>query len=241
MSEPLDVLAVMAHPDDAELLCGGALIRSADQGLRTGVVDLTAGEAGTHGSEEVRSREAERAAEVMGLTERRSAALPDAGLANDFGSRQVVVALLRELRPRVVVTHWLRSRHPDHRAAAELVYDSAYLAGLARFEAPGDPFRPLKVVHALTYREDAVKPTFVMDVSEAMERKMEALACYGSQFEGKSQAGEVFPGGERPLVDQIRAQMARYGSLVRAEYGEPFWTRETMALDSFSGLGVSTF
>ncbi len=241
MSDPLDVLAVMAHPDDAELLCGGALIRTADQGLRAGVVDLTAGEAGTHGTAEVRSREAERAADVMGLATRRSAALPDAGLVNDFGARQVVVALLRELRPRVVITHWVRSRHPDHRAAAELVYDSAYLAGLTRFESPGRPFRPLKVVHALTFREDAVKPTFVVDVSEAMERKMDALGCYGSQFEEKSQAGEVFPGGERPLFEQIRAQMARYGSLIRVPYGEPFWTRETMALDSVTELGVSTF
>lgn len=241
MSEPLDVLAVMAHPDDAELLCGGTLIRGADEGLRTGVVDLTAGEAGTHGTAEIRAREAERAADVMGLVERRSAALPDAGLTNDFGSRQVVVALLRELRPRIVLTHWIRSRHPDHRAAAELVYDGAYLAGLAQFEAPGSPFRPHKVVHALTFREDAVKPTFVVDVSEAMDRKMEALDCYASQFEDKSQAGEVFPGGERPLFEQIRAQMARYGSLIRVAYGEPFWTRETMAVGSLAELGVSTF
>lgn len=241
MSGPLDVLALMAHPDDAELLCGGALIRAADRGERTGVVDLTAGEAGSYGSAGERRAEAERAAGVMGLSVRRSAGLPDAALTNDPASRRVVAALLRELRPRIVVTHWVHGRHPDHRAAAALVYDAAFLSGLMNFDAPGEPFRPLKVVHATAFRGDAAPPSFVVDITEQMERKMEALACYGSQFEGRSAAGEVFAGGDRPLPDQIRAMMAGYGSLIRVAFGEPFRTRETMAIESLGGLGVGTF
>jgi LmbE family N-acetylglucosaminyl deacetylase len=152
-----------------------------------------------------------------------------------------VVALLRELRPRVVVTHWLKGRHPDHRAAAELTYDSAYLAGLRNYDAPGEPFRPTKVVHALSFREDAAKPTFVVDISRQFQRKMEAIAAYESQFGSAVQAGEVFPGGSRSLEDQIKAQAARAGSLIRAAYGEPFWTRETVSMPSLGGLPVSTF
>lgn len=241
MSDRLDVLAVMAHPDDAELLCGGALIRSADAGERVGVVDLTRGESGTHGSADLRDREAERAAAIMGLAVRRNAGLADAALRNDDGGRSAVIALIRELRPRVVVTHWRESRHPDHRIASELVYDACYLAGLANHPAPGAAFRPHKVVYATAFREDAEPPTFVVDVTGQMDRKMEALAAYGSQFEGKSAMGEVYPGGDRPLFDQIRALCARYGSLVRVGYGEPFRTRETMAVTTLGSLGVCTF
>jgi bacillithiol biosynthesis deacetylase BshB1 len=241
MSEPLDVLAIMAHPDDAELLCGGALIKSGERGERTGVLDLTRGETGTRGSADLRDEEAARAAEVLGLAVRRNAGLTDSGLEISPASRRIVVDLLRELRPRVVVTHWTTGRHPDHSVAAHLVYESCYLSGLANFQAHGDPYRPSKVVHAITFREDAPKPTLVLDISEQMERKVEALRCYSSQFEGLSQAGEVFPGGDRPLFDQIRAQCAHYGSLIRTGYGEPFWTRETVEADTLGSLSVDTF
>lgn len=238
---PLDVLAIMAHPDDAELLAGGALIRSVDRGQRVGVVDLTAGERGSFGSKETRREEAARAARVMGLATRRSAGLSDSALQNDEAARGTVVALLRELRPRIVVTHAIHGRHPDHRVAAELVYDSAFLSGLGNFEAPGEPHRPLKVVHATTFREDPGKPTFVIDITEQMDRKLEALACFASQFDGRSAAGEVFPGGSRPLMEQVRARCAHYGSLIRVPYGECYWTRETLSVDGFGSLGVSSF
>lgn len=241
MDEPLDLLAIMAHPDDAELLCGGALIRSADRGERTGVVDLTRGEAGSKGTSRSRQEEAEQAAAVLGLAVRRNAGLKDSGIRNDEDSRARVVALIRALRPRVVVTHWTEGRHPDHREAAQLVYDACFLAGLAKYHAAGAPHRPLKVVHALAYREDAPKPTFVVDISEQMDRKLQAIACYPTQFEGVSGMGEVFPGGERPIEEQIRAGCARWGSLIRVAYGEPFWTRETMRLESLGETAVGTF
>jgi LmbE family N-acetylglucosaminyl deacetylase len=140
-----------------------------------------------------------------------------------------------------VVTHWREGRHPDHRVAAELVYDACFLAGLRRFDAPGEPFRPLKLVHATAYREDAPRPSVVIDVTEQIDRKLEALAAYGSQFQKRTWAGEVFPGGERPLFDQIRAQLAHYGSLIRVPYGEPYYVRESMKVDTLGGLDVSTF
>ena len=241
MIEPLDVLAVMAHPDDAEIFCGGALIKSADAGERTGVVDLTAGEAGSRGTRESRAREAAAAAEVLGLAVRRCAGLPDTAVANDRESQVVVAALIRELRPRVVVTHWTEGRHPDHRRAARLARDAAFLAGLHNFPAGGAPHRPEKVVCALSFREDAVKPTIVIDISAQMDRKLEAIAAYGTQFGGQSGVGEVLPGGDRPVLDQIRAVHATYGSMIRRRYGEPYWTEEVATAGTLGGLAVPSF
>ncbi len=239
--EPLDVLAVFAHPDDAELLCGGTLIKCGEAGERTGILDLTRGEMGSRGTPELREREAALAAGVLGLSVRQNAGLPDSHLQNTPATRQVVVRHLRELRPRIVITHWRNGRHPDHRAAAELVYDAAYLAGLKNYDAEGTPFRPRKIVHALSFREDPEKPTFVVDITRQMDRKLEAISAYASQFGDVGQAGEVFPGGDRSLREQIRAQAARAGSLIRTAFGEPFWTRETMEVATLGNLKVSTF
>lgn len=237
----LDILAIMAHPDDAELLCGGTLIKSSDGGRRVGVLDLTAGEMGSSGSAALRAREAEEAADMMGLAERRCAGLADAALVNDAESRAVVARHVRELRPRVVVTHWKVGRHRDHRITSELVRDSCYLSGLRNLDAPGKPFRPLKVVYATSFREDADPPTFVVDISRQMDRKLEVLRTYASQFGAATQAGEVFPGGERDLFAQVRVKAAHYGSLIRAPYGEAFRVDEVMAVEELSDLSVATY
>ncbi len=241
MTAPLDLLAIMAHPDDAEIFCGGALIKSADAGERTGVLDLTAGEAGSRGTRESRSREAARAAAVMGLAIRRCAGLPDSALVNDPGSRAQVATILRELRPRVVVTHARTGRHPDHRAAARLARDASFLAGLAKFPAAGVPHRPEKLVYALAFAKAPAKPTFVVDVTDQMDRKIEALAAYRTQVEGKRGLGEVFPGGERSLLDQIRSAHASWGALIRRACGEPYWTEETVEAPTLGQLTVPTF
>jgi len=239
--EPLHVLAVMAHPDDAELLCGGTLAKSAAAGKRVGILDLTAGEMGSSGTSEIRARESRRAAEILGIAERRTVGLPDSAIENDTASRLAVAAELRALRPDVVVTHWKVGRHRDHRIASELVRDAAYLSGLRRLEIEGEPFRPRKLVYAAAFREDVVRPTFVVDVSAHIDRKLEAIGAYGSQFEGVSGMGEVFPGGDRPVLEQIRAQMAHYGSLIRVRYGEPFVVDEVMEVEEVSALTVATF
>lgn len=237
----LDLLAVAPHRDDAELTCGGTLIKAVDAGKRVGVLDLTQGEMGTRGSAALRESEAASASRQMGLVVRENLGLPDAGIRNDDDTRAKLVQRIRALRPRVVIAPALSGRHPDHRRTTELVRDACFLAGLAKY-APGEhaAFRPFKLLHVLTYREDAVKPTFVVDISAQFERKLAAIQCYGSQFDGAIQAGEVYPNGE-PLYDLVRHQAARYGSLIRVQYGEPFYTEETMAVEDVTGLGVSTF
>lgn len=234
----VDLLAIAAHRDDVELLCGGTLAKAAAQGHRTGILDLTRGEMGTDGSADLRGAEAEAAAAVLGVTARRNAGFPDAGLENTPETRAHVAAFIRAFRPRVVILPYMEGRHPDHRIASQLGYDACFLAGLAKLPVPGEPHRPLKILYSLTYRENAVKPTFVVDITAQMETKMRAVQCYGSQFDGKTWGGEVFPGGERPLYEQVRMHAARYGSLIRAEYGEPFHTAETMAVEDVVALGV---
>jgi N-acetylglucosamine malate deacetylase 1 len=238
LAPAVDLLAIVAHRDDAELLCGGTLARTAAQGYRTGILDLTAGERGTDGSAELRGREADAAARVLAVTARRNAGLPDAGLENTPETRRLVVGFVRAFRPRVVILPWAAGRHPDHRIAAQLGYDACFLAGLAKLDAPGEPHRPHKLLHALTYREDAVKPSFVVDITDTIEAKMEAVRCYSSQFDGRTWGGEVFPGGERPFYEQVRMHAARYGSLIRTAYGEPFHTAETMRVDDVVALEV---
>ena len=237
----MTVPAIMAHPDDAGLRCGGALARSAAAGERTGIVDLSRGELGSRGTPELRAKEAARAAEILGVAERRNAGLPDGRLENTFQTRRAVVALIRELRPRIVVTHWRDGRHPDHTAAAQLVWDACFMAGLKNFDAPGERHRPLKLVHATAFREDADPPSFVVDITDHMETKLAAIAAYESQFDGLTQAGEVFGGGNRPLLDQVRAMCAGYVSRIRAGYGEPFRSREALAVETLGGLTVSSF
>lgn len=241
MTEPLDLLAIVAHPDDAELICGGSLLRAADHGHRTGVLDLSGGESGTGGTATIRAAEAARAGELLGLAVRRTAGLPDGAIANTVEARHCVAAIIRELRPDTVVLMWAEGRHPDHEAASRLGHDAAFLAGLKRAPIAGDPFRPRKAVYALSYREHAPKPTFVVDISDQMERKLDAIFAYRSQFEGKTAMGEVYGGGNRELRDQLRVHAAYYGGLIRAEYGEPFWTRETVAVDTLVDLGVASF
>ena len=241
MTPSIDVLAIAAHRDDVELTCGGTLAKAAGAGHRVAIVDLTQGEMGTRGSAALRAAEAERAAQTLGVTVRKNAGLKDAHLQNDEASRGVLVQLLRELRPRVVILPFPVGRHPDHRVASELGRDACYLAGLAKYApAPGvEPHRPFKLLYALAYREDPVKPSFVVDISDTFETKMAAIRCYASQFDGALAAGEIFPTGQ-DLYELIRVQSAHYGSLIRKPYGEPFFTYETMAVDNIVELGVQS-
>ncbi len=237
MSDHCAVVAIAAHPDDVELTCGGTLVKMARQGYRTGIIDLTGGESGTHGNRDLRQEEATRAAHIMGVSIRLNAGLPDAGLHNTDDTRRTLVGLIRRLAPRVVILPYPIGRHPDHRIASELARDASYLAGLTNFDADGDAHRPEKVLYTLAYREDAVKPTFVVDITDEFVTKLEAIRAYGSQFAGKNAAGEIFPAGG-DIYENVAMHCARYGSLIRSAYGEPFLTHETVRIDDIVGMGV---
>lgn len=236
----VDILAIAAHRDDVELTCGGTLIKAVAHGRTTAVIDLTAGELGTRGSAELRGEEASRAAAVMGLTARENLQLPDGGVTNTPETRAKLAVAIRKFQPAVVIAPSLNGKHPDHTVSAQLIRDACFVAGLRKVEPDVPAYRPRKVIHCLAYREDYVKPTFVVDITDVFEKKMEAIRCYASQFDEAIQAGEVSPNGE-PLYDIIRHHAAHYGSLIRVGYGEPFFTTETMRVDDIAALEVATF
>ncbi|MGQ0816247.1 MAG: bacillithiol biosynthesis deacetylase BshB1 [Gemmatimonadota bacterium] len=228
----IDLLAIMAHPDDAELLCGGTLAKAVDQGHSVGILDLTAGESGSFGDRSTRAAEADAATRILGVSVRRTAALPDAALEPTITARNAVARIIRELKPRTVILHWPDARHPDHRAAGVMGRDACFVAGI------GGHHRPAKVLYALTYQETDVKPTFVVDITKQMSRKLDAIMTFSSQFADKVAMGDVMGSETRPLREHILAHHAHYGSLIRKDYGEPFWTRETMLIDDVVGMEV---
>jgi len=237
---PVDLLAIAAHRDDVELTCGGTLIKAAAQGYRTAIIDLTQGEMGTRGTTAGRAAEASRAAEVMGVTARENLDLPDAAIVNDPSTREQLVRAIRRFRPRVVMAPAREGRHPDHPVTAQLVRDACFLSGLAKVAPDIPAHRPAKILHSLSYRQDFVRPSFVVDVTAEFEQKLEAIRCYASQFEGVIQAGEVYPNGE-PLEEIVRHHAAYYGSLIRRQYGEPFFTTEMVRIDDVVSMEVATF
>jgi N-acetylglucosamine malate deacetylase 1 len=239
-TEPIDLLAIAAHRDDVELTCGGTLSKAVRAGHRVAILDLTQGEMGTRGSAEIRAAEAQRAAGVLGITVRENLQLPDAAIVNDPATREKLARVLRRLRPKIVIAPALEGRHPDHRASAQLVRDACFLSGLAKLDPNSTKHRPKKILHSIAYRQDFVRPSFVVDVSDDFERKLEAIRCYSSQFEGETQAGEVYPNGE-PLEDVVRHYGAYYGTLIRRPYGEPYYTTEMVMVDDVVSLEVATF
>jgi bacillithiol biosynthesis deacetylase BshB1 len=236
----VDILAIAAHRDDVELSCSGTLIKARSLGRSTAVIDLTAGELGTRGSADTRAAEASKAAEVMGLSARENLGLPDAGIVNTPETRRLLAVAIRRFKPSVVIAPALGGRHPDHHVSAQLIRDACFIAGLAKVE-PGTPaHRPRKIIHAVTHREDFSKPTFVVDITDEFERKLDAIRCYASQFDGVTQAGEVYPNGD-PLYDVVRHHAAHYGTMIRCRYGEAYFTTETMRFDDVAALEVPTF
>jgi len=234
---PLDVLAIAAHPDDVEQTCGGTLIKMAELGYRTGVLDLTAGEMGTRGSPEVRFQEAEAAARHLLLAFRGNLRFPDARLENVLAARMSLAAEIRRLRPRVAILPYWEARHPDHYRAGEIGYEACFLAGLKKLDESTEPHRPFKVVYSSLYAN--VTPSFVVDISAQFERRMAALLSYESQF-GGGDGSDLFPG--EPEIRVRLGSIARfYGNLIGVRYGEPFVVKETMRVDDIVGLGVRSF
>ncbi|MGO9097567.1 MAG: bacillithiol biosynthesis deacetylase BshB1 [Bryobacteraceae bacterium] len=233
----LDVLAIAAHPDDVEQTCGGTLIRMAELGERTGVLDLTAGDMGTRGTPEVRIEESEAAARHLLLAFRGNLRFPDARLENVLAARLSLAAEIRRLRPRVVILPYWEARHPDHYRAGEIGYEACFLAGLKKLDESTAPHRPFKVVYSSLYAN--VTPSFVVDISAQFDRRMAALMSYQSQY-GGGDGSDLFP-GETEIRERLGAIARFYGNLIGAKYGEPFVTKETMRVDDLLALGVRSF
>lgn len=248
-AQALDILALAAHRDDIEQTCGGTLLKAAQRGQRTGILDLTQGEMGTRGTAEQRSKEADDAARILGVSWRRALDIPDGRVENTWENRLKVAAVIRETRPRVLILPYWKGRHPDHYTASILGYEACFLAGLAKLElksqaaaTPMDdgllsPHRPFKIIYATLYYD--IRPTFVVDISDQFEGKFASIMAYTSQFSDQEAGKDLFP-----AHDEIRARvsaMARfYGMLGGITYGEPFLQKEVGLVEDLLAIPVKS-
>jgi bacillithiol biosynthesis deacetylase BshB1 len=229
----LDVLAIAAHPDDVEQTCGGTLIKMAEMGYRTGVLDLTAGDMGTRGTPEQRVEESEAAGQHMLLKWRGNLHMPDARLENNIMARMTLAIKIREVKPRVVILPYWQARHPDHYRAAELGFEACFLSGLKKLDEYSVPHRPFKILYSSVYAD--VKPSFIVDISGQFERRMAALLSYTSQYGEMVEGGALFP-SEQEIRERLGAIARFYGNQIGVRYGEPFVVKEAMQIDDIVAM-----
>ncbi len=232
-NQPLDVLVVAPHPDDAEISVGGTIVTCRQQGMRVGVVELTNGEPTPRGSVERRAAETDRATEVLDLSWRENLGLPNRQLQHTLEARQALTNVFRRTRPRVILAPYWEDAHPDHVVASDLVDAARFWSKLTRTDEPGqwplegEPFWPSQIYYFWSiHLRIHLKPAFVLDISDAIDRKLEAVSCFESQvLEGRST--------EHPtLLDDIRDRARYWGWTIGKSYGEPFASREEIGLTS---------
>jgi N-acetylglucosamine malate deacetylase 1 len=257
MAEPpiADVLAIAAHRDDVEQTCGGTLLRMASIGVSTAILDLTQGEAGTRGSAEERAAEAAEAARILKVGWREALDLPDGRVENTWENRLKIVAVLRRVRPRVVILPYWTGRHPDHYTTATLGYEACFLSGLSKLErvnsepgetAPGakrsspsaeHPHRPFKILYAALYAD--VRPSFVVDITPFIEERHRALMAYQSQYANQIAGSGLFV-PEEEIRERTFAEARHYGTLAGVRYAEPFVQKEIGLVDDLTLIPVQS-
>ena len=233
----VDALALAAHRDDIEITCGGLLIKLAGLGYKTGIVDFTAGEMGTRGTAEERAADAEAAAKIMGITCRENLRMPDAKLENTLANRMTVASVIRRLRPRLVILPHREQRHPDHRVASEIAYDACFLAGLKKLDLDGEPHRPHKILYSAFSRQPPF--SFIVDITRQIDRKLEAVRAYTSQFGTKEGAASIYQPGV-DIFELITIDARRMGQLIRKPYAEAFVIREAIEIDDPMIMSVAS-
>jgi N-acetylglucosamine malate deacetylase 1 len=257
-AKTLDVLAIAAHRDDVEQTCGGTLLKMAEQGQRTGILDLTQGEMGTRGTAEDRAREAAEAARILKTVFRQALDIPDGRVENTWENRLKIARVIREQKPRVVILPYWQGRHPDHYTCATVGYEACFLAGLSKLELkaeaakqsfggktsgtsstalPLTPHRPFKIVYASLYFD--VRPTFVVDITAQFEARLESIYAYKSQFTDQEAGSRDFP-AHAEIRDRV-ATMARYfGMLAGVKYAEPFVQKEVGLVEDLRMIPVKS-
>lgn len=240
---PLDVLALAAHRDDVEQTCGGTLLKAAQRGQRTGILDLTQGEMGTRGTAEERAKEAADAAKILGVSWRRALDIPDGRVENTWENRLKVAAVIRETGPRVLILPYWKGRHPDHYMASVLGYEACFLSGLAKLDLRQNdrqslpPHRPFKIIYATLYYD--VRPTFVVDITDQFEGKFASIMAYTSQFSDQKAGQDLFP-AHNEIRERVSAMARFYGMLGGVNYAEPFLQKEVGLVEDLLAIPVKS-
>lgn len=233
----LDLLAIAPHPDNVELTCGGTMLKMAQAGYQTGIIDLTRGETGTRGTPETRLEEAAKAAKILKVKVRRNLALPDARLRVCEEHKVALAEAIRELQPHTVILPYWEGRHPDHYTAATLGWEACFIAGLKNYALSGEPFRPFKILYAAAYA--TVMPTLAVDITKQFDRRRQAIMAYESQFrppKNEPRSKVVLPLDE--LEDKISVANRYYGRLIGVQYAEGFVVKEVMQVDDVVKIPV---
>jgi bacillithiol biosynthesis deacetylase BshB1 len=251
---PLDILALAAHRDDVEQTCGGTLLKMAQRGHRTGILDLTQGEMGTRGTAEDRAREANKAAKILCVSWRQALDIPDGRVENTWENRLKVARVIREQRPRVVILPYWKGRHPDHYTTSVLGYEACFLAGLAKLDVShvlssqhssfretiggeSAPHRPFKIIYATLYYD--IRPSFVVDITDQFETRFQSLMAYKSQFSDQEAGKDLFP-AQSEIRARIEAMARFYGMLGGVTYAEPFLQKEVGLIDDLTSIPVKS-
>jgi bacillithiol biosynthesis deacetylase BshB1 len=232
-----DVLAIAAHRDDVEQTCGGTLLRMAARGLRTAILDLTQGEAGTRGTAEDRAKEAANAAKLLGVSWRQALGFPDGAIENSIQNRIEIARVIRLVRPHVVILPYWQARHPDHAITGALGCDACFVSGLAKVDTGAPPHRPFKIVYASLYAD--VRPSFVVDITPFIEQRHAALMAYKSQYQNQATGSGLFV-PEEEIKERTFAEARHYGLLAGVRYGEPFVQKEVGLVDDLTLLPVQS-
>jgi bacillithiol biosynthesis deacetylase BshB1 len=239
MSDPVlvDILAIAAHRDDVEQTCGGTLMRMHSLGLRTGILDMTQGEAGTRGSAAERAGEAAEAARILRVCWRDALDIPDGRVENTWENRLKIVRVLRQVRPRVVILPYGQGRHPDHYNSSTLGYEACFLSGLAKVETGSAPYRPFKIIYASLYAD--VRPSFVVDITAFIEERFRALLAYRSQYDDQNSGSGLFVPQEE-IRERTFSMAGHYGLLGGVRYAEPFLQKEVGLVDDLTLVPVQS-
>src|SRR5579863_1369182 len=237
MEYQAEILAIAAHRDDVEQTCGGTLLKMAELGCRTAILDLTQGEMGTRGSTDDRAREAEEAAHILKVGWRQALDIPDGRVENTYENKLKVARVIRQVRPRVLILPYWEARHPDHAGAGVLGYEATFLSGLAKLDLGEPPHRPFKIIYASLYAD--VRPSFVVDISAQFDTRFASLMAYKSQYQDQQAGSGLFP-RQAEIRERIAAMAAYYGLLAGVQYAEPFVQKEVGLADDLLMLPVQS-
>ncbi|MEZ4788132.1 MAG: bacillithiol biosynthesis deacetylase BshB1 [Flavobacterium haoranii] len=239
MINKLDILAFGAHPDDVELGCSGTLAKEISLGKKVGIIDLTRGELGTRGSAEIRDKEAAAAAKILGVSVRENLQFRDGFFANDEKHQLEIIKMLRKYQPEIVLCNAIQDRHIDHGKGSKLVSDACFLSGLRKIETElngenQQAWRPKVVYHYIQWQN--IEPDFVVDVSDFMDKKMEAVLAYGSQFYIPNSNEPATPITSKNFLDSITYRAQDLGRLVGVDFAEGFTAERYLAVNSLADL-----
>ncbi|HPZ25431.1 MAG TPA: bacillithiol biosynthesis deacetylase BshB1 [Kaistella sp.] len=235
----VDILAIGAHPDDVELGCGGTVAKLISEGKTVAIVDLTQGELGTRGTNFTRAEEAANSAKILGISSRENLKMKDGFLTNSEEHQMQIVKIIRKYRPAIVLANAIDDRHPDHAKAAKLVSDACFLSGLVKIETVSEgenqkPWRPKQIFHYIQWKN--IAPDFVIDISNFMEKKIEACLAFKTQFYDPNSTEPMTPISTKDFLESLTYRAQDLGRLSGVEFAEGFTTEKLLAFKNFDGI-----